>query len=119
TPNLCSDMHDCSISTGDNWLKKWLPLLTGTAVYKHHNTVVFVVWDEGEPSSAGENCASHLSDQSCHVVAIVVAPSVKPGTSVGTSFSHYSLLKTSEDLLGVAELGGATSATSMASAFNL
>ena len=119
TPNLCNDMHDCSVRTGDDWLKTWLPLITSTAVYKANDTAVFVVWDEGEPGSTGENCAANTSDQSCHVVAMVIAPSVIPGTKVATSFSHYSVLKTAEDLLGVAELGGAKSAASMVKGFNL
>jgi hypothetical protein len=50
---------------------------------------------------------------------IVVAPSVKPGRRVGMRLDHYSLLKTSEDLLGLPELGQARSASSMAKAFNL
>ena len=118
TPNLCSDMHNCSVSTGDAWMKRWLPLITKTPVYRSNNTAIFILWDEGEPGYTGENCVSS-SDQSCHVAAIVVAPSVRPGTSVHTSFSHYSVLKTIEDLLGVPELGAAATASSMASGFNL
>ena len=26
-PNLCNDMHDCSVTTGDNWLKAHLPAI--------------------------------------------------------------------------------------------
>lgn len=118
TPNLVDDMHQGSISAGDNWLKKWLPLITASTVYKGGDTAIFIIWDEGEPSTAGENCVNSAA-QDCHVVAMVVAPSVKPGTTVGTSFSHYSFLKTAEDLLGVPELGSAKTAVSMASGFNL
>ncbi len=119
TPNLCNDMHDCSVRTGDHWLKTWLTLITRTKVYRQHSTAVFIVWDEGEPGFVGENCVSKNSDPSCHVAAIVVAPSVKRGTQVSTSFSHYSLLKTIENLLGVREPGAASIATSMARGFNL
>jgi hypothetical protein len=119
TPNLCSDMHSCSVGTGDAWLRKWLPLITSSTVYKNHDTAVFIVWDEGEPGNTAEKCSTNITDQSCHVAAIVVAPSVKPGTKVNTSLSHYSLLKTIEDLLKLHELGGAKSAVSMATGFNL
>jgi hypothetical protein len=119
TPNLCDDMHDCTVGAGDTWLQTWLPLITASRVYKNHDTAVFIVWDEGEPSQTAENCAANTTDQSCHVTAIAVAPSVVPGTKVSTSFTHYSLLKTVEDLLHVPELGNARSATSMVAGFNL
>jgi hypothetical protein len=119
TPNLCDDMHSCSVGTGDTWLRTWLPLITRSKVYKNQDTAVFIVWDEGEPGSTAERCATNTSDQSCHVAAIVVAPSVKRGEKVRTSFSHYSLLKTIEVLLKLPELGGARSAASMAKGFNL
>lgn len=125
TPNLCNDMHGASgcpsnsILTGDNWLKLWLPKITATPVYKAGQTVVFIVWDEGEPGTSGEACATNTSDQGCHVVALVVAPSVKPGKKVATLFNHYSLLKSSEQLLGLSQLGQAASAASMLAAFNL
>jgi Phosphoesterase family/IPT/TIG domain len=128
TPNVCDDMHGTTgcpnpnlILAGDDWLKQWLPLITSTTVYKSHDTAIFIVWDEGESSSSsiGENCATNTTDQSCHVPALVIAPSVRPRTTVSTLFNHYSLLKTTEDLLGVPELDGASTATSMAAAFGL
>jgi hypothetical protein len=43
-----------------------------------------------------------------------------PGTKSGTAFTHYSLLRTTEELLGISTfLGNAASATSMRSAFGL
>jgi phosphatidylinositol-3-phosphatase len=125
TPNICHDMHgalNCFLNltqAGDTWLKTWLPKITATAVYKSHDTAIVIVWDEGAGGTVGENCATNTTDQSCHVPAIVIAPSVNPGTVVSTLFNHYSLLKTTEDLLGVPELGLGATATSMASGFNL
>jgi phosphatidylinositol-3-phosphatase len=127
TPNLCDDMHGISgcpsnlLKTGDTWLSQWIPKLTSTAVYKKHDTVIFLTWDEGEGGSyaTGENCATHTTDQSCHVVMIVIGPSVKKGKKVGTLFNHYSLLKSAETLLGLPKLGQAASAASMIKPFNL
>lgn len=119
TPNLCDDMHDCSVATGDAWLKTWLPELTASTVYRHADTAIFIVWDEGEPEHVGEDCVTNTSDESCHVMAIVVAPSVVPHTMDGTQLDDYSMLKTFERLLGVPELGGAKDATSMVKGFNL
>ena len=118
TPNPCSDMYECAIWQGDNWLKKNLTALLATPVYKSGNTVVVLTWDEGEPASV-ENCSTNTSDQGCHVATIVIAPSVKPGIKVSTLYNHYSVLRTAEQLLKLQYLGQAKSATSLVSGFNL
>lgn len=121
TPNLCDDTHNCSISTGDNWLKTWVPLLTSGPNYRSGDTVVFITWDEGSGGSDGESCTSNTSDQSCHVATLVLSPSTAPGRKSSTFFNHYSLLKTTEQLLGLPYLGHAadSSTASMVSAFGL
>ena len=126
TPDLCHDMHGipgtCDsnlVPAGDAWLRRWIGLITRTPVYASGDTAVFIVWDEGGGGSAGEACASNTSDQSCHVPLLVIAPSVRPGTVDRGRLNHYSLLKTTEDLLGYPELGLARSAASLTVAFNL
>ena len=47
-PDMCNDMHDCSIATGDVWLSKWIPRIAATADYRLGHTVVLLTWDEGE-----------------------------------------------------------------------
>jgi hypothetical protein len=127
TPNLCHDMHGISgcpanlLQAGDNWLRTWIPKITSTSVYKKHDKVILLTWDEGEggQASSGENCATNTSDPSCRVVFIPIAPSVKPGKQVARLLNHWSLLKASEDLLGLPELDQAKTATSLLKAFNL
>ena len=122
TPNLCDDMHDCSVATGDKWISQWLPKITATTVYKAHDTAIFIIWDEGEGGSYStlENCATHTTDVSCHVAAIVIAPSVKAGTLNGTLFTHYSFVRTVDDLLGLPALNSLSkAAASMVTPFNL
>ncbi len=122
TPNLCDDMHDCGVSSGDSWLSKWIPKITATTVYKAKDTAIFIIWDEGEGGSYArlENCAAHLSDVSCHVPAIVVAPSVPSGTKVATSFTHFSFVRTVDVLLGLPPLNAqAKAAATMATGFKL
>jgi phospholipase C len=121
TPNLCDDTHNCSVSTGDNWLKTWVPLITSGANYRSGDTVVFITWDEGSGGSYGESCATNTTDQSCHVATLVLSPSIKSGSRSSTLFNHYSLLKTAEQLLGLPYLGHAadSSTASMVSAFGL
>ncbi len=128
TPNLCDDMHGGTgcptnanqlIQTGDNWLKRWLPKITATPTYRAGQTAIFLTWDEGEPGTSYEDCSANSSDESCHVVMIVIAPSVAHGKTVATSFNHYSTLKSSEQLLGLPQIGQAAGATSMVGPFNL
>jgi hypothetical protein len=125
TGNLCDDMHGTTgcetglITAGDTWLSHWLPLITGTKVYKDNDTVILVVWDEGLHGTVGEQCYNNTTDQSCRVPAIVIAPSVPAGTVVSTQFDHYSWLKTTEQVLGLPQIGQAKTATSMMSSFHL
>ena len=108
TPNLCDDMHDCTIPAGNAWLQAWIPAITSSATYRAGHMVVFVAWDEDD-GSAGNR-----------VPLIVVSPYTRPGTQSAVPFDHYSLLRTTEELLGIRRyLGHAASAPSMRSAFGL
>jgi len=107
TPNLCNDMHDCSVSTGDSWLSTFLPKILGSSAYTSGSTAIFITWDEDDSSASN------------HVATLVIAPSVPIGTGIATTFNHYSMLRTTEELLGVnTYLGNAATATSMRSPFH-
>jgi hypothetical protein len=55
-----------------------------------------------------------------HIPLIVVSPYTAAGTRSGTAFTHYSLLRTTEQLLGITSfLGNAAAASSMRAAFGL
>ena len=58
TPNACNDMHSCPTSTGDSWLKTWIPVIQKSAAYQSGQLIVFITWDEGEGAGkvAGEHC---------------------------------------------------------------
>ncbi len=98
TPNLCNDMHDCPVATGDSWLRAMLPALLGSAAFARGDTAVFVTWDEDDGSHDNR------------VPLLVIAPSVAPATSITARLDHYSLLRTTEQMLGLAPLGNAASA---------
>lgn len=106
TPNMCNDTHDCSISTGDTWLSTWIPAITAGPNYRAGDTLIVLTWDEGTGSRN-------------QTPAIVIAPSVRPGTVVSARLDHYALLRGTEDLLGLGHLGAATTAPSLAAAFGL
>lgn len=110
TPNQCDDMHSCSVQQGDTWLNGFMGKITSTPQYRTGNTVVFITWDENDgPSHVAGN----------QVATLVVAPSVMPGTRSGTSYTHYSMLRTTEELLNLPLLGSATGANSMRVPFHL
>ncbi|MDX6628819.1 MAG: phosphatidylinositol-3-phosphatase [Gaiellales bacterium] len=121
TPNLCNDTHDCPVASGDAWLARWLPRIVASPAYRTGGTVIFVTWDEGEGGSSGD-CSLNTSDVGCHVATLVVSPSTPRGTRSGELYNHYSLLKTTEQLLGIGRyLGHAndTGTNSMRPAFRL
>jgi phospholipase C len=107
TPNLCDDMHDCPVEHGDSWLHRVVPKILASPAYRSGSTVLFVTFDEGTGSSN-------------QVATVVVSPSVPPGTRSSQPFDHYSLLRTTEELLGLRSyLAGARGASSMRAAFHL
>jgi len=107
TPNMCHSMHNCSVHVGDAWLRHMTRLLTASPAYARGTMAIFVTFDESE---GGDD----------RVPTFVESPSTVPGTRAGKSFDHYSLLRTTEDMLGLAPpLGRAKGAPSMRSAFNL
>jgi hypothetical protein len=90
-PNLCHDMHDCSVGAGDAWLGRFVaPLL---AV---QDAVVFVVFDEGSRGN--------------HVAAFALGTAVRPRSAFTGRVGHYGLLRTIEDMFGLPRLGAAKTA---------
>ncbi len=118
TPNLCHDTHDCPVSTGDRWLAGVVPRIVSSRAYRAGHSVLFITWDEGEGGTATA-CATNERDVGCHVATIVVSPSTPAGRRSSRLFNHYSLLRTTDELLGRSPLGRAARASSMAEAFGL
>ena len=122
TPNLCNDTHDCSVATGDSWLSGWFGVIAGSAAYLAGSTAIVVTWDEGSGGSSGFDCSHNTSRNDCHIAAVVVAPSTAKGATSSTLFNHYSLLRTTEQMLGITTLlghAGDANNPSMRTAFNL
>jgi hypothetical protein len=101
-PDVCHQTHDCTVSAGDDWLRSFLPRILDTPAYRSGTTAVFVVWDEYTP-----------------MPFIAVSPSIRPGTAVDTPTGHPSLLRTTEELLGLPLLPGADRAPSLRAPLNL
>ena len=89
-PDLCHSMHDCSVATGDAWLRSLLPPLLQLP-----KTVVFVVFDEGTTNARGGG----------HVPALVLGTAVQPSSRYDQVTSHCGLLRTVEDAWDLPRLG--------------
>ena len=130
TPDKCHDMHDncygTQVLTGDRWIQAWVTRIVHSHAYQAGGTAIFITWDEGwEPdlnSHNHESCIGRNNDESCHVATLVISPYTPHGIRSAGFFNHYSLLKTSEQLLGMPEYLGAAKAAStvsMRGAFHL
>ena len=107
TPNATHDMLDGTVAQGNSFLSTYVPALMATSQYQAGNTAIFITWDEDENSGANNQVAT-----------IVVSPYTK-AVKVATAYSHYSLLRTAEDLLGLPPIGNAATAAPMEAAFGL
>jgi hypothetical protein len=112
SPNLCHDMHDCSVATGDRFLSTLIPPLLRAL---GSSGVLFLTWDEG---STDRGCCG--APGGGHVAMIVAGPLVPKGTRAHAAFTHYSLLRTIEATWHLGYLGFAscTCTTSMAEFFS-
>jgi hypothetical protein len=95
-PNLCDDMHDCTIATGDSWLQSHLDAYAQWATT--HNSLLIVTFDEDD-GSGGNNIATAFYGQP-----------VKPGTYT-EHINHFNVLRTIEDMYSLPYAGAAASAT--------
>ena len=105
-------MHDGTIAQGDAWLQANVPLILNSSEYQSGTVALVITWDEGEGGTSND-CATNTTDVGCHVATIVVSPSTAPGTQSAALFNHYSLLGSTEQLLGVPPLDEALTADSM------
>jgi phospholipase C len=89
-PDMCHDMHDCSVSTGDGWLHDYL--LSYAEWARTHNSLLIVTFDEDD--GKGTNM----------IPTLVVGEGIRP-TRIDTAVDQYTVLHTIEDCLGLPMLG--------------
>lgn len=96
TPNMCNDMHDCSIATGDNWLQARVPAMLNAGA------IVIITFDEG---SSGTNGGGNI-------YTALDGPGIGSSTNT-TTFNHYSLLAGLEARYGLSKLNAARTANQL------
>jgi acid phosphatase len=89
TPNMCNDMHDCSIGTGNGWLQSHLDGYAQWA--KTHNSLLIVTFDEDNSLSLNH---IHTTFAGAHVAV----------GSYSEKITHYSVLRTIESAYGLSAL---------------
>ena len=105
TPNVCNDMHDCPVATGDAWLSSVIePILASPAFA---NSLLVLTWDEGITNDGGGG----------HVPLLIASPRTPAGRRVSTSSTHYSVLRTIEDAWGLTPLGESATALPLSEFF--
>jgi hypothetical protein len=117
-PDICHDMHGgtgtCAnstdaqlVSAGDTYAAGLVSQITGAAFWSTGNNAIVLVWDEGVTNDGGGG----------HVAAIVITNNGPRGLADGTAYTHYGLLATIQDALGVGCLQNSCTATPMTALF--
>ena len=99
-PEKDHSMHDNSITDGDAYAKSILEPLLNSQEYRQGDVAIFFLWDENTP-----------------VPNVLIAASIVPGTKIkitsGNPISHFSALRTWEEMLGLPLLGDTGQAPSL------
>ncbi len=99
-PDNQHNMHNNSIASGDAYAQSILDPLLNSQAYTSGDLAIFFLWDEDTP-----------------IPNLILAPSVVPGTKMsvqsGNPISHFSALRTWEEMLGLPLLGDTGSAPSL------
>ena len=93
-PNMCNDMHDCSVNTGDTWMQDNMDAYVQWATT--HDSLLILTWDEDDFTVDN------------HIPLIFAGADLVPDTYAET-VDHYSILRMLEDMYGLTPLGGAAS----------
>ena len=104
-PNLCHDMHDCSVADGDAWLRAFVPTILGSDGYRDGGLLVVTFDENGTPS-----------DPANQVTTILVSEDLT-ATRSATPHSHYSLLRTIQDAWGLDCLAASCAANTLGEFF--
>jgi hypothetical protein len=99
-PNNQHNMHDNNVLSGDAYAQSILDPLLNSQAYTNSDLAIFFLWDEDTP-----------------IPNVILAPSVIPGTKIsvssGNPISHFSALRTWEEMLALPLLGDTSSAPSL------
>lgn len=102
-PNMCDDMHDCSTTIGDTWLSNNLPAMISAVGPRG---LVILTWDEDDKNSGN------------HILTVFAGAAAKSNYVSSQTISHYTVVRTICDVLGLAPFAGALSETTPTDVWN-
>jgi hypothetical protein len=124
TPNLCHDGHDSPCVDGqpgglksvDAWMKVWVPRILSSPAYKDDGILVITADESDGPQTDASACCGEGPGPNTaqpgitgpgggRIGALVLSRYVRPDTWSTTSYNHYSLLASIEDVFGLPYLG--------------
>jgi hypothetical protein len=123
TPDLCADGHDATCKNPSRpggfagiqqFLQKYVPMITNSAAFKQ-NGLLIVTFDEALPSDTS-HCCGEIAGPGAplpgltgpgggKVGAVLISRCIKPATVTQTSYNHYSMLASIENIFGLSHLG--------------
>lgn len=124
TPNLCHDGHDSPCVNGEpgglvsanSFLETLVPKILSSAAFQQDGLLIVTFDESSGPQSDASACCGEGPGANTPlpgivglgggvVGAVLVSPFIKPGTVSTTSYNHYSMLRSVEDLFGLSYLG--------------
>jgi hypothetical protein len=136
TPNLCNDGHDGVCAAGgpggfagiDSFLATWVPRILAAPAFTRDG-LLLITFDEAEalgpqrddsaccgepPSISGTGTQNALAGEGGpgggRVGTLAISPFIAPGSTTSTPYNHFSMLRSVEDIFGLAHLGEAGAA---------
>ena len=134
TPDTCADAHDTprcqngqkgGLPQANRFLKVWIPRIMHSPAYRAGGLIVVTFDESGDDTDATACCGEKDGlgfDDPSHpnvnepglygpgggrVGAVLLSTFIRPGTVSQVPYNHYSLLRSIEDLFGLAHLGDA------------
>lgn len=126
TPSLCHDGHDepCvdgepgGLLSANAFLRKWVPLILRSPAFRRDGLLI-VTFDESTAQGArmAAACCGEQPLPGAHlppglvgpgggrIGALLLSPFIAAGTVSDTPYNHYSLLRSVEEIFGLAPLG--------------
>jgi hypothetical protein len=122
-PDLCDDGHDSPCANGqpggltsaNQFLEKWVPMITSSPAFRQQNGLLIITFDEASTSDPSSCCGEIPGPGSPKpgitgpgggkVGAVLLSPCIAPGTVSTQAYNHYAMLRSVEDIFGLAHLG--------------
>jgi hypothetical protein len=123
TPGLCDDGHDATCANGgpgglpqaNTFLQEWVPKIMSAPAFTQQNGLLMVIFDEAAGSDASACCGEIPGPEASApggsgpgggvTGAVLLSPCIAPGTVSDEPYNHYTMLRSVEDIFGLAHLG--------------